>query len=175
MQMGPTARLQAAEGSQLAQAYANMENEASGEEGEQVCMVCKEGYATAPRELLGAYCFCTVAAATSQPIIAPPSSVLSLIPTTAGQQVCACSYPFLGLCVSWRHVFEVSPRAHLSLILFWYGCVKWPGRRCIPKTSPQGPLLSHSLTIGHLLVCACGLHLSCMRWLAEHQCLLSLS
>lgn len=86
MQVGPTARLQAAEGSQLAQAFAEMEEE-SGEESELVCMVCKEGYATAPRQLLGTYCFCTVAAASEHPAIAPPPSILAALPSTAAQQV----------------------------------------------------------------------------------------
>ncbi|KAK9837553.1 hypothetical protein WJX74_000015 [Apatococcus lobatus] len=85
-QVGPTARLQAAEGSQLAQAFAEMEEE-SGEESELVCMVCKEGYATAPRQLLGTYCFCTVAAASEHPAIAPPPSILAALPSTAAQQV----------------------------------------------------------------------------------------
>ena len=88
MQVGPSARLQAAEGSQLAQAFAEMEGqEASGEDSELVCMVCKEGYASTPRELLGAYCFCTVSPASDQATIAPPASVFSSLPSSASHQV----------------------------------------------------------------------------------------
>ncbi len=88
MQVGASAQLSATEGSQLAQAYAEMQKEeASGEDSGVVCMVCKEGYATAPRELLGAYCFCMAASASDQSTIAPPPSILSLLPASAGRPV----------------------------------------------------------------------------------------
>jgi E3 ubiquitin-protein ligase UBR4 len=58
--------------SPLAAELAALEGSAEDDEGGNVCMVCREGYALQPATLLGCYCFCRVAAAAEWPGCAPP-------------------------------------------------------------------------------------------------------
>lgn len=129
------------QGSDLAKAMASLEED---EDEQFVCMVCKEGYRSAPSELLATYCFCKRLPAGECPSIVLPSQpaeyvrilrdLLFFAPGVSGSwDVCVLHEVLSKICSDlplpfprWvlRQIFEVSDETNL----FW-----WTKNSCTPK------------------------------------------